>query len=273
MSGSPDNQKSESVHRANHPTGTKRKCSVEGCEDEYRAKGYCARHYHQIWKYGEIKNIHKAIRGNSICSVEGCGRPSCRRNLCNKHSQHEVYKQTTIHQRTKKDLNEYWFDDNICYMQIYNNTCDPIFVVTIDKEDYEKVKDYKWGIQDHNTMTIKNKKMGYLSRFIANITDPKMKVDHKNHDRLDNRKENLRPCTNSQNLANQSIRSDNTSGYKGVYLDSTNKKWTAKITINGKRIFLGSYYDKHHAAARYNREAKRLFGEFALPNIIMENAQ
>jgi len=64
-------------------------------------------------------------------------------------------------------------------------------------------------------------------------------IDHKNHCKTDNRLENLREATHSQNQANKSISDRNTSGFVGVYKHT--KKWQGYIRINGKRIYLGTF--------------------------------
>lgn len=89
-------------------------------------------------------------------------------------------------------------------------------------------------------------------------------VDHANRDRLDNRRANLREATRSQNGANCSISSINTSGFKGV--SRYGSKWGAKITVRGARLWLGLYDTPEAAAAAYDRAAVAAHGQFAAPN-------
>ena len=93
-------------------------------------------------------------------------------------------------------------------------------------------------------------------------------VDHKNGNSFDNRRSNLRICTNSQNLMNRGAPKNNTSGFKGVSFDKKSKKWGAKIAKNYKQIALGFYEDKKDAAKAYNKAAKKLHGSFAYLNKI-----
>lgn len=93
-------------------------------------------------------------------------------------------------------------------------------------------------------------------------------VDHINGNGLDNRKENLRVVTNSQNLMNRGKNKNNTSGYKGVLWDKVRNKWIALIGFNNKNIYLGRFFTKNEAAFAYNAKAEELFGEFAQINII-----
>ena len=93
---------------------------------------------------------------------------------------------------------------------------------------------------------------------------PSAQIDHRNGHRDDNRWSNLREATNQENGRNQQkIRSDNSSGIRGVSWYAANKKWRAHIGVGGRFIHLG-YFDTIEAAtdARTTAE-KRMFGKFA----------
>jgi hypothetical protein len=109
-----------------------------------------------------------------------------------------------------------------------------------------------------------------MHRQLLGLTDPSEQVDHRNHDGLDNRRENLRPCTNQQNQHNQRKRAGCTSRYKGVHWDFRNGSWRAAIKAEGRTIHLGRFQDEDDAARAYDDAARRLFGEFALTNSDME---
>ncbi len=89
-----------------------------------------------------------------------------------------------------------------------------------------------------------------------------MVVDHINGDPLDNRRSNLRVCSQQQNLWNGSAHRDGSSGYRGV--SRHRKGW--RVQIQGKDI--GFYADKHDAALAYNAEAIHRFGDFAKLNVV-----
>jgi hypothetical protein len=90
-------------------------------------------------------------------------------------------------------------------------------------------------------------------------------VDHRNNNSLDNRRENLRLATHSQNQHNRKAYVSNTSGYKGVFLEKrwTASRWTAIVRINGKRHRVGTFGSAEEASKAYIESAKRLHGEFA----------
>lgn len=90
------------------------------------------------------------------------------------------------------------------------------------------------------------------------------RLDHKNRNGLDNRRCNLRPCTQSQNSAN-TRREPGVSGYRGVYPTPAGK-WIAGIRCNRKLIRLGTFEDKVSAALVRDRAARKHHGEFAILN-------
>ena len=97
-------------------------------------------------------------------------------------------------------------------------------------------------------------------------------LDHVNRIRDDNRIENLRPCTDSQNQANSKTHSDNSSGYRGVSYDRTKERWVAKMRITLDKVMtrkcLGCFDTAEEAAIAYNIEVIRCLGEFASPSKI-----
>lgn len=89
-----------------------------------------------------------------------------------------------------------------------------------------------------------------------------MEIDHINHIRDDNRIENLRLVDRRHNTMNRGFRSDNSSGVMGVRKHSKNNNWIAEIRVNGKSIYLGSFYDFDDAVkARKEAEVKYGFHE------------
>ena len=100
---------------------------------------------------------------------------------------------------------------------------------------------------------------------------PGFTVDHKDGNALNNRRDNLRQATYTQNQGNRRLSRDNTTGYKGVSIDKRKrfKKYRAWIGINQKRKPLGNFYTPTEAAKAYNEAAIQYFGiEFAKLNEI-----
>jgi hypothetical protein len=110
----------------------------------------------------------------------------------------------------------------------------------------------------------------YLHRFVLNAPD-RIYVDHVNHDPLDNRKQNLRLCTCSQNAANGVGRPEKRiSKYKGVGWRASIRRWYAQIKTGGRCKKLGYFEDEDLAAAAYDRAASTLWGSFAKLNLPQE---
>lgn len=93
-----------------------------------------------------------------------------------------------------------------------------------------------------------------------------MLVDHIDGNPHNNRRQNLRLATARQNQCNQKIRSDNTSGAKGVSWCKNRQKWQAGIYINGKRKALGRFDTKEEAFSAYKQAALLFHGAFARLN-------
>lgn len=93
--------------------------------------------------------------------------------------------------------------------------------------------------------------------------DPAEQIDHINGDRSDNRLANLREATALENAKNNGMNRNNTSGYKGVSWVDRDRRWSAYITANGKRMSLGHYKCPTAAHLAYQKAAVALHGEFA----------
>lgn len=130
----------------------------------------------------------------------------------------------------------------------------------IDDEDLEIISKYKWYFDGRYARN----KLGYMHRFIMNY--PKnYQVDHINGNKLDNRKENLRLATSSQNHVN-SLKNIGLSNFKGVRKQAGRNKWRVDIQYNKKKIYIGNFENKKEAAMTYNYFAREIYGEFAYLN-------
>lgn len=130
----------------------------------------------------------------------------------------------------------------------------------IDEEDYFKVANFKWHKHSMG-YAVTYDSLGntiFLHRLILIFA----KVDHIDRNRLNYRKINLRPCTESQNKCNRVFK-PGISGYIGVDWCKPMKKWRARLKRCGME-FLGGYFDtKEEAALAYNKLALDHYGEFA----------
>lgn len=133
-----------------------------------------------------------------------------------------------------------------------------------DIEDYDRIKDYCWSISSSGYMNAYNPQTSKTIRLhqIVMKSSSNDIIDHINHNKLDNRKSNLRVCTTQQNNINSPINSKNKSGVIGVIQDKYGK-WIAYITLNGQRHHLGMFEDKIEAIKSRLIVEKDYFGEFS----------
>jgi hypothetical protein len=123
------------------------------------------------------------------------------------------------------------------------------------------------GYYVHNIFNGDTFKRAQIHRLVAEAfipnPDNKPVVDHIDGNRQNNRAENLRWATYSENCMNTKIARNNTSGYKGVGFDKKANKWKATIIHNKKTINLGSYSTKEEALIARLNAVEKFFGEFA----------
>lgn len=174
-----------------------------------------------------------------------------------------IRKESTIefNRNTKKKYNKYDLSGGYGIGWTSNTNKEFYF----DLDDYNKIKDYCWN--EH----IKTNGYHMLDTYdknsdktinMANLLGFKG-YDHKNRNPLDNRKENLRPATQHENVMNKGIQRNNISGITGVGWVKRLQKWRARIAYDEKEIYLGVFENKEDAIRARLIAEKKYFGEFA----------
>lgn len=129
-----------------------------------------------------------------------------------------------------------------------------------DLEDYDKIKNYCWSKAKNGYLIANiNGKNRTMHSVICDYSYP----DHKNRNKLDNRKENLRIATTTQQAQNRGRQSNNTSGVTGVYFRKERNAWFAQITVDGKTKTIKYSHSKEDAIKARLEAEKKYFGEFA----------
>lgn len=252
---------------------SKKLCEVCGSNHRVQTSSHthqlvCSKHRQQINKY------YKSINPNTIpCEI--CGSKysvnKCKqlnKYLCGKHYR-QLKTQGKFLERSIKDSNKIIMYENKGYaeVELYNIKHEITGYALVDIQDISRIKKYKWSLNDTGYVRafIKGHHCS-LHRFVLNIDDSKTIIDHKSGNRLDNRKSNLRECTASQNTMNAELRSDNNSGVVGVNYYKRDNKWMARISSNGKNIFLGYFTNFEDAVKARKSAEEKYFGEFSYDN-------
>lgn len=143
----------------------------------------------------------------------------------------------------------------------------------VDASDYDALSKYKWSICAGGYVGGKvwvgdYQKQVLIHRFIMKPPD-ELDTDHRNGNKLDNRRENLRNCPTQHNTWNRrKTKKPTSSRFAGVSFDKAEGKWNANIGYMGRQINLGLYDDEEYAARVRDGAAAVLFGEFAPPRNI-----
>lgn len=163
---------------------------------------------------------------------------------------------------TKRNSNAYAIIGDTAYIYMRSG------VTMVDADMVETIMPYTWCIEGTGyVMSYSSGKAVKLHRLITGAGS-KEYVDHIDGNPLNNRKANLRLCIKQQNEFNSKVRSDNSSGYKGVCLDKRRGGYRAYITKNGHQKHIGRFETAVEAAEAYNKVAIELFGEYARLNAI-----
>jgi hypothetical protein len=154
------------------------------------------------------------------------------------------------------------------------------YEILLDDEDFELYSKFNWYLSRGRTTVYAGRDVRYgprkenkkrrilLHREIMNASEHEY-VDHINGNGLDNRKSNLRKCSNADNLKNRSSTKNNKLGLKGISLDkrlNLSKRFKVAITYNGIYKFIGRFETKEEAIAAYNEAAIKYHGDFAWLN-------
>jgi hypothetical protein len=144
------------------------------------------------------------------------------------------------------------------------------YYALVDDEDFEELNQFKWSY--HHGYAVRNspyvngkRKELFMHRVILN-TPEGMETDHINGIRWDNRRDNIRIVTKSQNQWNRNRYKNSVSKYKGVYWSKRWKRWYAGISYKGKNLYVGCFKCEEDAARAYDKRAKELHGEYARLN-------
>lgn len=150
--------------------------------------------------------------------------------------------------------------------------------IQVDDEDYDWLSQYNWMVnkEANGKFYVKRyyamengvKTMLRMHREIMKPDNPKILIDHKDQNTLNNQRSNLREADYFQNRVNCKDKTRGTSKHKGVCWAAKRRRWKCSIVIKGKCILVGYFKVENDAAKAYNEAAIKYHGEFAKLNII-----
>lgn len=234
----------------------------ERCGEKFVPTGHAQRfcveckkinHYESSMNYFHRKfpNSKPKTKTQDVCCV--CGDPFAShfdgKPYCNKHYL-RMLNNGTIEPKTRVSKNEFSINGEIV-TGVTSKGTEFIF----DSDEYEKVSKYSWCLSKTNYLVANIKgKVIKLHRYILSAAKGTV-IDHINGNTLDNRKSNLRFCSQKDNARNTNA--------KGVSLNKKTNKWRARIYVDRKEICLGTYSTYEEAYQARSKGEIKYFGEYS----------
>ena len=245
-----------------------KKCRLINCDKRTTpksAKGYCPGHYNRLLKGVDVRAEEPLGTKNKRvkCAISYCENLNCSTRIskiyCSKHVM-RLAKGNNPHEKTSKDRRPSTIEGGVAKIELGFKARHGYAIVDIDFSYLDK---YNWNLSSSGYAFARpsgRTKMIYMHHLVLPRVEG-MDNDHINRNKLDNRLQNLRTVTRSQNLHN-SMKSG-ASGYKGVQFNKNRGKWQTRLRGKSKL-----FADKHDAAEYYNIIAKKMYGEYAALNEI-----
>ena len=151
-------------------------------------------------------------------------------------------------------------ESGIAKIDIYDQAKVLTAIALVSDEDWHRLSLVKWSESDGYALGSFDGVQTSMHKVVVSAAvAPGLVIDHINRNRLDNRRENLRVVTPSDNSQNRDVSKNNTTGYVGVERKKNNSRWSARISKEYIEYQLGSYDHPILAAVAYNIQALKLY--------------
>jgi len=200
-------------------------------------------------------------RTKKLCTVAGCGNEARGRGLCSKHHS-QILRHGSLLTRTRFDPNEILIKEDTAEVSLYNRLGEEVAKCVVDLGDADLISSHKWrlGKEGYAQTQVDRKTLRMHSLLLPRVSP----IDHADRDKLNNRRNNLRPSSKTKNAGNVGLTKRNTSGFKGVFKQGD--KFLAAITVQGTPRRLGVFENAESAAGCYDEGAVKIFKEYACTN-------
>lgn len=221
----------------------------------------------ETYDYSSVKYVNSSTKVEILCSEHGSfwqrpenhllgqGCPSCAKKIAAAATK-------KLYRDRKEDFSHIQLEKGTRLIPLTKGK-----YAIVDEDDFDRVNQFIWAANFSSPITYARTrgqgKLNAMHRMVMNANDPNTVVDHIDHNGLNNRKSNLRICSQSNNCMNTRSRKNSTSKYKGVCMTCYSKKWVASIRIDGKSKVLGYFESEIEAAKAYDAKAIELHGEYA----------
>lgn len=218
---------------------------------KYNGLKICRKHRNQLKNNGSFRDkkepvLPKNLRKCEVCDSKDNVIHHKERYLCRRHYD-QLIMYGEILERTVFDKNEIVIKGDYAEVVLYNGKNQEVARAIIDRDDVDLVSQYKWGYDETNGYATSRYYNTSMHRYIMNAKGSDIIVDHKNRNKLDNRRGNLRIADKSLNAINADLRTHNTSGVTGVSYSRSKELWRSYINYKGNRIDLGWFKNKDDA--------------------------
>ncbi len=211
----------------------------------------------------------KKYQPTDTCLVEWCNSKPEKRGYCGKHRA-QLRRHGEILEYTIYEKNKIISSGEFSEVLIRNKQQEVVAKAIIDTEDIPKVENIKWAYHARDNRARNARLRIEMSRLIMGA-GPGTVVDHINGNSLDNRKSNLRICTQAENSLNKRYQGRGTSRFRGVYWSEKRAKWIVQVWLNKKRKYIGQFNSLKDAIASRRSAERFYYGQYAHRNGVCDD--
>jgi hypothetical protein len=183
-----------------------------------------------------------------ICTAPSCGLSAVAKTFCDRHYRRWKKHGDPLKIQPTANRRSHFVIGDTAFLQVASGE-----YVLVSAGDFHRVACHNWQLTDgyaHRSGVIDGRRQRItLHSVILGKAPEHMVIDHINRVRGDNRRQNLRYATFSENAINRSVRLDNSCGHTGIYFSPPHNKWKAYLYIGGRMVYLGLHEDMADAIA------------------------